>query len=237
MLSCSVVFIVASATVARACSVFLDIDPESEDSLDSALRNADTSNRVCAYGVSREGKNVSSCIDGVRGNGRKIEFTNGNNLSKSSPVYLEIQGHDELWLDTIKNYYHECNCSKTWGTPNKWGWCMSTNPNDDDKFKFSSSKVNKGTCFRTLKLHTNGVVYGMQSSYALSLPGVMAGFANAQASVSNFAAGWGRRLEDDGAASTWSELDALPEDAWVELPGQEMRRLENRLAALEERLQ
>jgi len=245
MLSCSVVFLVVGATLARACYVKLDIKPSAstpEDSLD----HADTRNKVCAYGVNREGKNVFQCVNGVRGDDEKIEFKYGKNLSKSSPVYLEILGSDELWLDTITTWFDGCNCNREYGRPNDKGWCMSTNPNDDDNF--SSSDVPEGECYRTLKLGTDGVVYGMQSSYALSIPGVLDGFQQAQASVARSFGRWGRRLDADvtngATSSTWAEFESLPEDAWVELPGQQNRRLlENnkplmtRLAALEEGLQ
>jgi len=227
----------------------LDIDPWDPKAGDEELSNADTSNRVCAYGVSREGKNVFSCVNGVRFDGETIEFKNGKNLSRSSPVYLEIQGHDELWLDTITILY-DGGYRADYGIANGKGWCMSTNPNDDGKFPNNWVPANK--CFRTLRLNTSGSVSGMQSSYALSIPGVQAQFDQAKASMSSAFGRWGRRLEEaeededeeddvDGADHAWADFEALPEDAWVELPGQERRLLENellsnRLAALEEGL-
>lgn len=246
----SLCFLILSATVARACRVALDIDPWfPENKNDDKLANAETNNRVCAYGISKEGKNVSACVNGVHGDGATIEFNNGQNLSKSSPVYLEIQGHDELWLDKITVYPSGENRAD-WGQHNGEGWCMSTNPNDYTKF--DDWRVPAGKCFRTLRLNTSGSVDGLQYSHALKdIPGVQDQLNQAKAAMESFSflGRWGRRLEEaeedddvDGADHVFSDFEALPEDAWVELlPGQERRLLENellsnRLAALEEGL-
>jgi len=202
------VFLVAGATLAQACTVTLDIEMYGY----KHVWGAETGNRVCAYGKSRSGDNVSSCVGNVYGDGETLTFNNGRNLSKSKNVYLEIASHDALWLDTITTWYDECNCSRRYGIHNKYGWCMSTDRNDASYF---GDIVPAGDCFRVLRLDPNGLVYGRHYSYG------------------------GRRLEVESSVVTWSYFESLPEESWVELPAQGFRRLENemlpsRLATLEE---
>ena len=101
------------------------------------------------------------------------QYTAFDNISADSKigdfkyVELEIGGSNALLVDMVRldASYHQTG-DISWGGKNSWGWCLSTDPYDNDSWNVAMG----GLCYKRLRFAKNGHVYDPDGACDASFP-------------------------------------------------------------------
>jgi len=183
-----------------------------------ALADGSTDDNVCAYGRTHHGGTVKACENQLSWRAGYRDWIWLQDLSIDYPIYIQIEGGDALWSDTIHVSSWDRSKSglsgfksRTYGQHNKDGWCISQDSNDWEGYW--ERYVPDKECYSTLRLDPDGYVWAVGDSdphHMMNDPANNAKYALEM--VKNFFKG--RRLAKD---LSYDDFTSIPETDWVKM--------------------